>query len=62
MKLPEYDNRPKPGEPLYRTPNESSEWDDIKFTVLGIGLPLLLLVGVGATIAQLFELIRSLFR
>ena len=47
MKLPEYDNRPAPGAPLYED-NESSEWDNIKFPLLAIALPILLLLLFGS--------------
>jgi len=49
MKLPEYDNRPAPGAPLYDdSTSSSSEWDDIKFTFLGLVLPIGTLIGFGA--------------
>jgi hypothetical protein len=38
MKLPEYDNRPAPGEPLFSDPSSNSQLDDIKFTLLGFGI------------------------
>lgn len=36
--LPEYDNRPSPGTPLYSDANSTDEVDDIKYTFLGFGL------------------------
>lgn len=38
MKLPEYDNRPGPGVPLYSDSSSNSHLDDIKFTILGFGI------------------------
>ena len=54
MKLPEYDNRPGPGEPLYDDPNADAQtWDDVKFTFLSVTLPLGTLIGFGAAIVLL---------
>ncbi len=54
MKLPEYDNRPGPGEPLYEDVNaESQTWEDIKFTFLTVTLSLGTLIGIGAVIVLL---------
>lgn len=54
MKLPEYDNRPTPGTPLYdNSPNSSGEWDDIKFTFLGVALPIGTLIAFGAAVVLL---------
>lgn len=61
MKLPEYDTRPAPGEPLYEN-KKTSEWDDIKFPLLVIGLPILLIYCFSSTIVGLIELIRGLLR
>jgi hypothetical protein len=55
MKLPEY----KDDKPLYSSPD--SGWDDIKFPVMMIVWPILLLLGAGAVLYGLFDIIRSLF-
>ena len=52
MKMPEYDNRPAPGAPLYDT-TPDGELEDIKFTVLGIGLTGGTLACFGAAFALL---------
>lgn len=52
MKLPEYDNRPAPGTPLYDN-SADGELEDIKFTVLGIGLTGGTLACFGAAVALL---------
>lgn len=59
MKLPEYDNRPAPGTPLH-SDKESSEWDDIKFPLLVIGLPILVLVFFGSAIVDLLGAIKAM--
>lgn len=61
MKLPEYDNRPAPGTPLYNDPDEMGEADDIKFVFLAIALPLCLLVLSGSVLVDLVDLVRSIF-
>lgn len=54
MKLPEYDNRPTPGTPLYdNSVSSDGEWDDIKFTFLGIALPIGTLIAWGAVLVLL---------
>lgn len=53
MKLPEYDNRPGPGQPLYSDPGSNSQWDDIKFSLLGITFTLGTLIGVAAVVVLL---------
>ena len=54
MKLPEYDNRPGPGEPLYdNSDSKAGSWDDFKFVFLGITLPLGTLIGFGSAIVLL---------
>lgn len=54
MKLPEYDNRPAPGTPLYDdSASSDGEWDDIKFTFLGIALPISALIAWGAVLVLL---------
>jgi hypothetical protein len=53
VKLPKYDNRPGPGQPLYGDSSSNSQWDDIKFSLLGITFTLGTLVGVAAIIALL---------
>jgi len=61
MKLPEYDNHPAPGEPLH-TDKKDSEWDDIKFPLLAIGLPILLVYCFSLTIVELIALFKTLLR
>ncbi len=61
MKLPEYDNRPGPGEPLYEE-TESSSWDDIKFPLLAILLPLLAVVFFGSAALDLVQMIKAALR
>jgi hypothetical protein len=61
MKLPEYDNRPGPGEPLYDD-KKSSEWDDIKFPLLAVGLPILMLVFFGSAIMDAVEALKGFSR
>lgn len=41
MKLPEYDNRPPAGTPLY-DPKPRPPLEDTKFVLLGFGLPTIL--------------------
>lgn len=53
MKLPEYDNRPGPGQPLYGDHRNNHQWDDLKFAFLGLSLPLGTLIGFGAAAALL---------
>lgn len=61
MKLPEYDNRPGPGQPLYSDKSgSSSEWDGLKFGLGGLLLLLGLLTSVGFLIYGLISLLRSL--
>ena len=59
MKLPEYDNRPLPGEPLYR--NVQHDEDDSKFNLyvlaLVIAFPLYLILPWSLT-----DLVASIFR
>lgn len=53
MKLPEYDNRPAPGTPLYEETNSGGgEWEDIKFALLCVGLPIAMLASLGAILAS----------
>lgn len=53
MKLPEYDNRPAPGTPLYDdTSRGGGEWEDIKFALLCVGLPIAMLACLGAIFAS----------
>ena len=54
MKLPEYDDRPAPGTPLYDdSASNEAEWDDIKFTVLGFTLPIGMVICWGAVLVLL---------
>ena len=46
MRLPEYDNSPPPGTPLY-DPAPRPVLEDEKFVLLGFGLPTLILGCVG---------------
>lgn len=59
MKLPEYDNRPGPGVPLHND-EESSGWDDIKFPLLVIGLPILVLIFFGSALMDLLVAIKAM--
>lgn len=59
MKLPEYDNRPGPGEPLYSTDSAKSEWNDIKFPLMAIGIPLGILASLGLVALGIFQLIAD---
>ena len=43
MKLPEYDNRPPAGTPLYDPPPRPP-LEDVKFAILGVGLPAIVIV------------------
>lgn len=56
MKLPEYDNRPLPGTPLYSNPDEGK--GNLKWPALFIGLILAFCV----IIYSLFDSIIDLFR
>ncbi len=56
MKLPEYDNRPRPGEPLYQDPNADKGY----FLLLLQLLAGLFLLGFSAW--GFVSLIQSLFR
>jgi hypothetical protein len=60
MKLPEYDNRPAPGTPLYDDGRDSA-WQDFKFPVLAIGLPILIVVLMLVFIDGLLDIVRGLF-
>lgn len=62
MKLPEYDNRPPAGTPLYSDSSKDSSWDDFKFPLLAIGLPLLTFLFFGTAILELLTAIRDFFR
>lgn len=55
MKLPQYDNRPGPGQPLYGDSTKNHELESIKFTILGFGLTTgtLLAFGVAAVLLLL---------
>lgn len=59
MKLPQYDNRPGPGQPLYR--DQGDGWAGAVIPLLLIGLPILFLLFSGLTISELFSLIGRLF-
>lgn len=56
MKLPEYDNRPAPGEPLYSRESAKSEWEDLKFPLMAIGIPLGILASLGLVALGIFQL------
>lgn len=60
MKLPEYDNRPGPGMPLYQDSSDDS-WKDLVFPILAIGLPLLMFFLFGSTLISIVSDIKSLF-
>lgn len=58
MKLPEYDDRPAPGTPLYDNSSSGSRREDAKFTFLGIALPIgtiLCFAAAGALLLALFN-------
>lgn len=61
MKLPEYDNRPPAGTPLYTDSSKDSSWDDIKFPLLAIGLPVLIFLCFGTAILELLDAVRAFF-
>ena len=61
MKLPEYDNRPGPGGPLYEE-KETSVWDDIKFPLLAVLLPILAVAFFGSAALDLVDMIRAAVR
>jgi hypothetical protein len=61
MKLPEYDNRPAPGTPLYDVPSETGEADGLKFVSLAIALSLGMLLSWGLVLVGLIDLLRSIF-
>ena len=57
MKLPEYDNRPPPGTPLY-DPAPRPALEDEKFIILGFGLPVIVIVCIvlfAASVVALFD-------
>jgi hypothetical protein len=54
MKLPEYDNRPAPGQPLY---DSGDDGGDFKFPLILIGL----LLGGIATLFLFFTLLAEIF-
>ena len=54
MGLPEYDNRPGPGEALY-SDNSSSEWDDIKFPLRILGIAALFIAGIAGVLFGVFN-------
>lgn len=60
MRLPEYDNRPQPGESLYSAPSDA--WEDIKMTLTAIfgvvaliAVPVLILGGIGMLLLSLLR-------
>lgn len=55
MKLPQYDNRPSPGTPLYDDSSRNSPWDDVKFPLLAIGLPIAGLICLGFAVVGLLR-------
>lgn len=59
MKLPEYDNRPAPGEQMYSTDSAKSEWEDIKFPLMAIGIPLGILASLGLVALGVFRLVAN---
>lgn len=53
MKLPEYNDHPAPGAPLYDdSASSGGEWEDIKFALLCVGLPIAMLASLGAILAS----------
>lgn len=61
MPLPEFDNRPGPGEPLFDN-SKGSGWDDIKFPLLAVGLPILIVVFFGTAILEFVNGILAALR
>ena len=55
MKLPEY----KDDAPLYSDNSKSSEGEDIKFTVMGFGLPVVTVVCIGFVLYGLFNFLKG---
>lgn len=55
MKLPEYDNRPAPGTPLY-DPAPRPALEDEKFVILGFGLPAIIFVCIGLFVVSVIAL------
>lgn len=60
MKLPKYDNRPGPGEPLYED-GKANDWDDIKFPLQIIGFLLAFGVCGWLIVTGLLEAVRTIF-
>lgn len=62
MKLPQYDNRPQPGQPLYNDPTgaEKRAWEDLKFPVLFFGALIGLVVFISLFFSSLLSGLRSL--
>jgi hypothetical protein len=59
MKLPQYDNRPGPGEPLYKS--DDSGWEDIKFPFMVVALLAALVGALFMTFQGLLDFLRSIF-
>jgi hypothetical protein len=59
MKLPEYDNRPLPGEKLYRD-TSGDEWADVKFPALVLLLVIGLVVAFLAIFTGFGDILRGL--
>lgn len=55
MKLPEYDNRPAAGQPLHSS--TESEWEDIKFSFLGLGIPAFIVASLAVVAYALIKLL-----
>lgn len=58
MKLPQYDNSTPAGTPLYSSDTAKSEWEDIKFPALAIGIPIGILMSLGLVA---FAIVRLLY-
>jgi hypothetical protein len=57
MKLPQYDNRPPVGTPLYRDVDDKAAWEDVKYPLVVFGI----VAGVLASaLLILFAIFRSL--
>lgn len=61
MSLPEFDDRPGAGEPLFDD-SKGSGWDNIKFPVLVVVLPVLAIVLFGSGIISFVESVIAAFR
>jgi hypothetical protein len=63
MKLPEYDNRPPAGTPLYSDPDSGTrEAKGLMLAIVGIiALLCFFIFGIGGSIKLLVDVLRSIF-